>query len=107
MTKANGKGKPENIARKEIEGLGLTFDLPAVLPLSVAFDLAGIGGPFADLRFLNSVLGDEQMVTLRAKLDEGDYEMSPEGSKVLGTLIEDILSAYGFETGESTASATS
>ncbi len=107
--KTNGKGESKNIETdpKQIAWEGLEFELPPILPLSVSFDLAGVGGPFADVVFLKSVLGYEQMMALREKIDADGAELTPEGSEVLGGLVGDILSAYGFETGESKASAKS
>lgn len=92
---------------KTVEFRGVTFRIPQTLPLSVAFDLAGVGGAFADLRFLASVLGAEQLPILRDKLDADQIPLDPDGTKILGDLIEQVLALYGFETGESQASVKS
>jgi hypothetical protein len=92
---------------KEVTFRDLTFGLPEELPLSVSFDLAGVGGVFADLRFLGSVLGTDQIMALRTKLDQDGVKLDPDGTEVLGKLVEQVLSEYGFDVGESEASPKS
>jgi hypothetical protein len=96
---AEAQGEPH-----VIEWEGMTFSLPALLPVSVAFDLAGTGGPFADIRCLASLLGPEQTAVLRARLDADQVMLDPAGTEYLGGLVEKALAAYGLDTGESPAS---
>lgn len=92
-SEVNGKGH-------EVNFRGIAFMLPPKLPMSVAFDLAGASGAFADLRCLASILGPEQTQLLRAKLDEDEVSLDPDGTKALGGLVEQALACYGFDTGE-------
>lgn len=88
---------------------GLELELPESLPASLAFDLFGLGASSdasAQLRFLNTVLGLQQLEQIRAKLDEEGATFD-QTDDILEELIGAVLGAYGTSAGESQASATS
>lgn len=90
---------------KVVDFRGLALTLPATMPLSVSFDLAGASGSvFPDVIFLASILGPEQVTTLRRQLDADGVSLDPAGTEVLGKLVEEICASYGLGTGESAAS---
>lgn len=103
---AKQEAKKENPVA-EFRGVELT--LPESLPASLAFDLFGLGASSdasAQLRFLNTVLGIEQLEEIRRKLDT-DGTTFDEVDAVLDELITAVLSAYGTTPGESPASPKS
>lgn len=94
---------------------GVTLQLPAKLPGTVAFDLGAmqnaqvkgdtmkmLGSMF---RFIESVLGDEGLEAVRQKLaDDGDS--MDEVSSFVTDLVGAITSPYAVTPGESTPSET-
>lgn len=88
---------------------GLSLNLPDDLPGSLAFDLFGLGAssdPAAQLRFLNTVLGLDQLERVRAKMD-ADGVTFDQVDDFFEELVGAVLGAYGSTAGESPASAKS
>lgn len=83
-----------------IKFLGLKLTGPPTLPATFSLDAAALaGGDEGALhRIIVSVLGDEQMQSVRAALVE--KESDDGGASLLGELIESITTAYGLAEGE-------
>jgi hypothetical protein len=95
---------------KTYEWRGLTFDLPAKLPGVLAFDFAALEeaenefGPV--VRFVQSLLGDENTRLVRAKVAEDEIPFDEIAGELLG-LINGVFAVYGMAEGDSDASQES
>lgn len=108
--KAAAAQTEKNDQPKSLEWRGLTFTMPAALPGTVALDYADVEeglqaiAPIRNL--IRSVIGPEQYGQVYDKIRD-DGVTFDEIVDVLGGLVDAVFDAYGTDTGESEASATS
>ena len=99
--KKNGGGavaRSERKSKRTLKFEGLTLKLPAKLPFRVLRHMNENAGIQEALRFIEDVLGEEQMEAvwnLDIDIDRGSE------------LVEEILGAYGMAPGDSSASPKS
>lgn len=107
---AAARGEKKQAGPKRLEWRGLTLDLPDKLGGELYFDLAALerdqASPAAQVALLASLIGDEQVYAVRAKIVE-DQVSFEDIEEVLIELFSAIIEAYGTTAGESTASPDS
>lgn len=88
----------------------LTFDLPAQLPATVAFDFADMAesdsGPLAAFRLLGSIIGNDHLAEIRKKI-AADGDTVDDLETIIGELFTAAFEPYGISLGESPASPSS
>lgn len=95
---------------KRIDFRGVELELPDVLPGTLYFDFADLSDneddPGAQMRLLKSLIGDEQVATVRQKVADDGVSFDEIPTVIIG-LFESALAAYGSTVPESSASPSS
>jgi hypothetical protein len=93
---------------KSFEWRGLTLTLPKTLPGTLLFDLASLesGNLGATIAVLHSLLGAEQVATVRQKVAEDEIPFEDVFEEV-DALLHGVIDVYGVAPGESSASQVS
>jgi hypothetical protein len=93
---------------RTIDFRGLELTLPATMPGAVLFDVGLVDEKdiVGMMRLLDSLIGREQYLQVRAKVAEDGLDVETV-AEPLGELINDAFGAYGMKPGEAQASSGS